>query len=1074
MIYSKKAICVALACCCLSGTAFAQHVSLTMNNVTVKQAMDALKKQSGYSFVFSSEDVDTKKKVSVDADDQKVEDVVRQILDGQSVTYEIKGKNIVVRSITQTSSSQQKKTITGTIVDPSGMPVIGANVMVKGTTNGTITDMDGKFSLEVASGATLMVSYIGFANQEIKVSNQTNLSIALKEDAEALDELVVVGYGTQKKINLTGSIGTIKTDETLKARPVTNVQELLAGSVPGMSVSKGSGAAGSGASINIRGTSTIGSSSGVLVLIDGVPGNIYTLNPNDIESISVLKDAASAAIYGSRAANGVMLITTKSSSTSERPVVEVSSNIGIQNPQFMIDFVGTEDYMRLYDQALMNDGKDPYYGEQGIQDFRNGKYVDNQWYKDIYKKNTLINNTHVALSGKERSISYRFSVSNDYQDGTLPNNNYNRLIFKPDLTFNMRSNLKAHASFQYTQTNIKNPQGGTEIWQSQASRISPLTRITEENGLYAVGSSMAGNPIAGVNESGYSKERHKEMMAIFDVSYSPIKDWNIKGSVATYSHSTKTKDRVNTYYLYNENGDIAKTENQVSSLKETESYAYRTQIQFTTDYSFKIKEDHSFKALAGYSQEYYYTNNFWASRSDMPFDGIDVLDTGSSNKQNGGNAQDVAIQSWFGRLNYDYQGKYLLEATLRADGSSRFAKGNRWGVFPSFSAGWNINRETFMESANNWLSELKIRASWGVLGDAEKVGYYPTAQVLSYDPKAYAFNGSLVGGAYNGVAINRDISWEESQQTNIGLDFGIFNQKIKFTADYFINNRNNILYSAPVPTEFGLSAPLSNLLKMRSTGAEFIASYDDRANDFSWGLDVNASFSKNKVLEMGSSERWIEGDAVTYLNDRYQLPFGYEAEGLFQSEEDIKNHAEQGNVMPGNIKFKDQNGDNIINGDDRVVLNRKIPVNYGANIRFGYKDFDFGINMYGVFNCKRYMSGYEGWAFYLSQNARPMHLDAWSETNKDASYPRLTLTNTSNDTQYNSFWLRNSAYLKIQNVQIGYTVPKDVLSKINIQYLRVYLSGQNLATITGYDGFDPEGGWYPLSRTFSLGFNLQF
>ncbi len=261
---------------------------------------------------------------------------------------------------------------------------------------------------------------------------------------------------------------------------------------------------------------------------------------------------------------------------------------------------------------------------------------------------------------------------------------------------------------------------------------------------------------------------------------------------------------------------------------------------------------------------------------------------------------------------------------------------------------------------------------------------------------------------------------------------------------------------------------------MRSSGAEFIVSYDDRSNDFSWGLDVNTSFSKNKVLEMGSSERWIEGNAVTYLNDRYQLPFGYEAEGLFQSEEDIKNHAKQGNVMPGNIKFKDQNGDNIINGDDRVVLNRKIPVNYGANIRLGYKDFDFGINMYGVLNCKRYISGYEGWAFYLSQNARPMHLDAWSETNRDASYPRLTLTNTSNDTRYNSFWLRNSAYLKIQNVQIGYTVPKDVLSKISIQYLRVYLSGQNLATITGYDGFDPEGSWYPLSRTFSLGFNLQF
>ena len=1080
-VMKVTSLCNLLAVCSISASTYAQSLKFSIHkqNSSISEVFKEIEKKSDFTFFFNDNQINVKQKVNVSANNANIEDVLAQVLQNTGYDYQIIDKQILIKVSDKDVmaipfATQSSKRITGIVLDATGMPVIGANVMEKGTTNGTITDMDGKFSLNVEKGATLVVSYIGFAKQEIKIGNQTNLSITMKEDSEALDEVIVVGYGTQKKVNLTGSIGTIKTDETLKARPVTNVQELLAGSVSGMSVSKRSGAAGSGANINIRGVSTIGSSSGVLVLIDGMPGNVYTLNPNDIESISVLKDAASAAIYGSRAANGVMLITTKSSSRSERPIVEVSSNIGIQNPQFMIDFVGTEDYMRLYDEALMNDGKDPYYGEQGIQDFRNGKYVDNQWYKDIYKKNTIINNTHIALSGKERSISYRVSVSNDYQDGTLPNNNYNRLIFKPDLTFNMRSNLKAHASFQYTQTNIQNPQGGTEIWQSQASRISPLTKITEDNGLYAVGSSMAGNPIAGVNESGYSKERHKEMMAIFDVLYSPIKDWNIKGSVATYSHNSKTKGRVNTYYLYNENGDIAKTENQVSSLKEAELYTYRTQIQFTTDYSFKIKEDHSFKVLAGYSQEYSYSDNFWASRSNMPFDGIDVLDTGSSNKQNGGNAQDVAIQSWFGRLNYDYQGKYLLEATLRADGSSRFAKGNRWGVFPSFSAGWNINRETFMESTNNWLSELKIRASWGVLGDAEKVGYYPTAQVLSYNPKAYAFNGSLVGGAYSGIAINRNISWEESQQTNIGLDFGIFNQKIKFTADYFINNRNNILYSAPVPSEFGLSAPLSNLLKMRSSGAEFIVSYDDRSNDFSWGLDVNTSFSKNKVLEMGSSERWIEGNAVTYLNDRYQLPFGYEAEGLFQSEEDIKNHAKQGNVMPGNIKFKDQNGDNIINGDDRVVLNRKIPVNYGANIRLGYKDFDFGINMYGVLNCKRYISGYEGWAFYLSQNARPMHLDAWSETNRDASYPRLTLTNTSNDTRYNSFWLRNSAYLKIQNVQIGYTVPKDVLSKISIQYLRVYLSGQNLATITGYDGFDPEGSWYPLSRTFSLGFNLQF
>lgn len=1063
-------------------------MKLETNVISIGQLINQIEKQTDYLVVFRNREIDTERTIRVQEKSGKVISYLKDAFEGTDISYEFTNKYILLskknHSDAVNDNQQLNRKITGTVKDNNGEPVIGANVSVKGTTNGTITDVDGNFSLEnISDNDIIVISYIGYTSQEIKAGKQTSLKIILKEDTQAIDEVVVVGFGTQKKVNLTGSIGTVKTDEVLKSRPVTNVQELLAGSVPGMVVSKGSGAAGSGASINIRGTSTIGNSSGVLVLIDGMPGNIYTLNPNDIESVSVLKDAASAAIYGSRAANGVVLVTTKTAKATERPTVEFSSNIGIQNPQFKLDFVGSEDFMRLYDQAMINDGKDAIYGEQGIQDLRAGKYVDNKWYKEIYKKNTIINNTHLALSGKERSIAYRFSISNDYQDGNLPNNNYNRLIFKPDMRFQILKNLEAHASLQYTQTNIKNPNGGTTGWQSQAARISPITPIRNSDGSYAAGGAMGGNPIAGVNESGYSKERHKEMMAIFDVTYSPLKDWNIKGNIATYSHNTTTKNRVSTYYLYDEEGNIAKTENRVSSLKETNTYNFRTQLQFTTDYSFKIASDHNFKVLAGYSQEYYKSDGFWASRDNMPFDNVDVLNTGSSNKQNGsadgnGNeyANDVAVQSWFGRLNYDYQGKYLFEASLRADGSSRFAKNHRWGVFPSFSAGWNLHRESFMIETNNWLSELKIRASWGVLGDAEKVGYYPTAQILSYNPKIYAFNDKLVGGAYNNIAVNQNITWEESKYTNIGLDFGLFDQRIKLSADYFINMRDNILYRPPVPSEFGLNAPYSNLLKMKNQGMDIMAGYQDGNGDFHWGIDVNLSYSKNKVLEMGDSERWIENNTVTYLNDRYQLPFGYEAIGLFQSEEEIANSPNQRNVLPGNIKYKDQNGDNIIDGEDRVVLNRKIPLNFGMNLSFGYKDFDFSLNMYGKLNTKKYLQGYEGWAFYLTDNARPMHLDAWSESNPDASYPRLTLTNTSNDydSRYNSFWLRTADYLKIQNVQVGYTVPQSVLERVNIKYLRVYLSGQNLATITGYDGFDPEGGWYPLARTFSFGFNLQF
>lgn len=1064
-------------------------VSIVANNISTQDLMLEIEKQTDYLFVYNENEVNLNRKVTIQATNQTVAEVLNKAFDQTDVIYAMEGSNIMLikkETKNKTLSTQQKaRTINGIITDEKSEAIIGANVSVKGTTNGTITDVDGNFSLaNISDNDIIVISYIGYTPQEIRAGKQTSLKVILKEDTQAIDEVVVVGFGTQKKVNLTGSIGTVKADEVLKSRPVTNVQELLAGSVPGMVVTKGSGAAGSGASINIRGTSTIGNSSGVLVLIDGIPGNIYTLNPNDIESVSILKDAASAAIYGSRAANGVILVTTKGAKATERPTVEFSSNIGIQNPQFKLDFVGAEDFMRLYDQAMINDGKQAVYGEQGIQDLHAGKYVDNKWYKEIYKKNTVINNTHVALSGKEKSISYRFSISNDYQDGNLPNNNYNRLIFKPDMRFQILKNLEARASLQYTQTNIKNPNGGTTIWQTQAARISPVTPIYNTDDSYATGGAMGGNPIAGVNESGYSKERHKEMMAIFDVSYSPLKDWNIKGNIATYSHNTTYKNRKNTYYLYDNDGNIAKTENQVSSLKETNTYNFRTQLQFTSDYSFKIAADHNFKVLAGYSQEYYKSDGFWASRDKLPFDGIDVLNTGSDNKQNGsadndGNeySNDVAVQSWFGRLNYDYQGKYLFEASLRADGSSRFAKGHRWGVFPSFSGGWNIHREAFMMPASNWLSELKVRASWGILGDAEKVGYYPTAQILSYDPKIYAFNDKLVGGAYNNIAVNPNITWEESKYTNFGLDFGVLDQRIKLSADYFINLRDNILYRPPVPSEFGLNAPYSNMLKMKNQGMDIIASYQDSKGDFRWGVDVNLSYSKNKVLEMGDSKRWIEdNNKVTYLNDRYQLPYGYEAIGLFQSEEEIAGSPDQGNVLPGNIKFKDQNNDNVIDEKDRVVLNRKVPVNFGMNLSFGYKDFDFSMNMYGKLNFKKYLQGYEGWAFYLTDNARPMHLDAWSETNRDASYPRLTLSNTANDydSRYNSFWLRTADYLKIQNIQIGYTVPKSALERVNIQYLRLYLSGQNLATITGYDGFDPEGGWYPLARTFSFGFNLQF
>lgn len=973
------------------------------------------------------------------------------------------------------ASNQNRKTITGIIVDETDQPIIGATVVEKGTTNGVITGVNGNFSLDVPIGVTVTISYMGYLPQDIQVGSKDVINISLEEDLKILDEVVVIGYGVQRKENLTGSVGTVNVGESLKSRPVTNVQELLAGSVSGVSVNKASGAVGSGASINIRGTSTIGTSSGALVLIDGIPGNMHTLNPNDVETISILKDAASASIYGSRAANGVILVTTKKGSFSTKPTVELSTNIGIQNPMFKLDFVGSEDYMKLYDQALINDGKGEFYGAQGIKDLKAGKYPDNKWYEEIYKRNTIVNNTHVAISGRNETMTYRMAVSNDYQDGTLPNNNYNRLVFKPDMEFKILDNLTARVNMQYTQTNIKEPSGGTTIAQTMATRISPITPIKEANGLYGVGSAVYGNPIAGVNESGYKELQYKEMLAMFDINYQPLKNWDINAKASTFTFNSNYKDRANTFYLYDAEGEIAKINNPVSFLRQDNAQNSRTQLQVTSNYDYSINSAHNFNILAGYSQELYQEENFWASRDNLPFQNIDVLDLGSSNKQNGGGAQEVAIQSAFARLNYNYKNTYLLEANVRMDGSSRFAEGNRWGAFPSFSAGWNIHKEAFLENTS-WISELKLRGSWGLLGDSEKedIGYYPTATVIKYDPKIYSFNNALVGGAYTNRSVNQDITWEVSRMANIAIDLGMFNQKVKLTIEYFDNLRSDILYIPPVPLEFGLNAPITNLLKMENKGMDFLLSYNDSKGDFTWGIGLTASYSKNKVLEMGDNDRWVEGNTITYLNNRYQLAYGYESDGLFQSQEDVDQHATQGAAAPGNIKFKDQNGDNKIDGDDRVVLNKKIPVNYGINLNFGYRNFDMSMNMYGVLNKMRYISNYEGWAFFLTQNARPMHLDSWTPENTDATYPKLTISNTSNDTQYNDYWLRKANFLKIQNVQVGYTLPQRALDKIRIQYLRLYVSGQNLGTVTGYDGFDPEGGYYPIPRTFAFGLNIKF
>ncbi len=1053
-----------------------------IKELKINHLLESISKKENVHFAYSNKLIENVIFDGIDPSKVGLKDLPNILSQKNLKMVKVSSKQYIIQINPQTNNSsnlnfqilneQVQTVLHGVVIDSTGRSLSGVTVKEKESNRSVQTNPEGRFEIQTEIGNTLEFNYMGFKRQSLPVINWNEMRVVLHEESSDLEEIVVVGYGKQKKSDLTGSVGVVDVAKSLESRPVTNVQELLAGSVPGLNVSKGSGAVGSGASVNIRGTSTIGGSSGTLVLIDGVPGNIYTLNPNDIESISVLKDAASASIYGSRAANGVILVTTKSGKAGEKFSININSSVGIQSPQFMIDFVGSEDFMKMWDQALVNDGKQSLYGQEGLEDLHNGKYSDVKWYEEIYKKNSAITNNFLSFSGNTENMNYRFSASHDYQDGTLPNNKYNRIILKPDMTFKISDNLSARANIQFTETDIDAPQGGTDAWQSQATRVAPIYFIRNSAGQFGPGSSMVSNPIAGVYESGYNKQKYKELLGIFEINYSPIVGMELKGSFSRYTTDNWSKNRVQSYNLYNEEGEIASVQNRVTSLTEAATNSYRNMLQFTGDYGFNIGS-HNLKFLAGYSQEYFNTSNFSAFRDALPFANIDVLNSGSqTNMQSSGTASDVAIQSLFSRFNYDYAGKYLFQANLRSDGSSRFSRGNRWGVFPSFSAGWNIHQEDFFQS--EFITNLKARASWGILGDAEKVGYYATAAILTYNPAIYGFNSVVVPGAWNNVSINPNISWEESIQSNFAIDLGLIN-KINITAEYFVNNRKNILYAPPVPTEFGLGGPLANLLSMESKGMEYGIQYQDRKDDWSWFFNANSSFSKNKVKNLAGTGPWIGGQTFSDVGLTYNLPYGYQSLGLFQSEDEIKNSPSQGsNVFPGNIKYKDQNEDGQINGDDRVILRDKPVISYGLNFGFGWKNLDVSMNAYGALQNARYISNYEGWAFFLTQNARPMHLDNWTADNPNATYPRLSLQYTSNDSQYSDYWLRSANYLKIQNVQIGYNFNAELLTKLRLTNLRVFLSGQNLATITDYPGFDPEGSYYPLSRTYSFGVNLKF
>ena len=1087
------------------------RISIEMNNATVEEVLNEIEAKSEFYFLYNNKLINVDRRVSVDVDAENIESVLQNLFKGTDVVYRIADKQIVLsrKDLAQNTivdGIQQSKVVTGTVVDPTGMPVIGANIMVKGTTNGTITDMDGNFSLEADKDAILVVSYIGFANQEIKVGNQSKLSIALKEDAEALDELVVVGYGTQKKVNLTGAVTAVSGEDMAK-RPVTNTTTMLQGQVPGLRIVQGTGQPGAeSVSVKIRGVGTFsGAGASPLVLINGVTGDLSSVDPNMIESVSVLKDAASAAIYGARAANGVILITTKQGADNgEKVSITYRGNFAVHTPTKMFDLVtNSADYMTLFNQAKINSGESGLYPEEEIEKYRNSngsvEYPNFDWLGYMFNP-AFVHQHNLSLAGTAKKTTYNVALNYVDQDGTMRSFNYKKYNVTADLTTQATDWMKVGF---YTNM-MKGDRGFNGLSQDDAI-LSTMSQAPT----YMPWLPDDGTGIRKYTRKAYDNELFNKNMPMIieknlnrqtnintdvnaqlwlDIQLAKGLSWYTKGAVRQVN--TRNENWAgNPQPLYNYHTGELLEMNGGYGYTVDENRTFYTNLYTYLKYDYTTpNENHNFSLMAGYSQETNKYETLQAYRRDYDFD-LPTIDAGagSPNWSNSGKVEEWALMSGFFRLNYNYKDRYLFEANARYDGSSRLSPDGRWGLFPSFSGAWRISEESFMKDFE-WLSNAKIRASWGKLGNQE-IGLYPYQAMIS-KVSSYPFDKNEMSSAFIQTAyVNRNIKWETTTITDVGLDMLLWN-KFNITFDWYKKETDGILRSAQVSALLGMDAPIINNGTMQDKGIELAFAWNDHTDTKLGGLDYNVGFyidrTRNTLVNFGSTEK--DGKVIREEGLPYNSYYMLDCIGIFATQEEIDNAPKQYNddTQPGDLRYRDANNDGVINDDDRILISGKYPsFEYGLNAGLNWNGFDVSLLTQGVAGTKSFIDYRWGLAPFFQGSAPTKDYVAgmWTEENPyNAKYPKIyfgTLGGTKN-TRTNSYFLQNTSYFRLKNLTVGYTLPKVLTDKIHLQKVRFYFSGDNLLTFTKYEGLDPERSGdgtltqYPQNRICSIGVDVEF
>ena len=990
--------------------------------------------------------------------------------------------NAASPSVAAVNAVQQNSVAKGNVKDAAGEPVIGASVVVKGTTNGTITDFDGNFELSgVSKGATLEISFVGYATQEMTFNGQT-INVVLKENNEMLDELVVVGYGVQKKANLTGSVASINA-EALESRAVASVSAAMAGTMPGVTSIQTSGAPGAQTgSITIRGKNSINAAS-PLVIVDGVPGSMNNIDPQDIESISVLKDAASAAIYGVQAANGVILITTKKGKSGQKARVNYSGLVSWASPTAKLDFLDAAGYATLYNEATLNDNPSATlpYSDEDIELYRNGKdpigHPNTNWYDEVFKKNAMETQHSLSVSGGSETTTYMASVAYLFQDGLSQEKNYERYNGRVNLDSKIAKwiNLGINAS-AYRGINNDEYEGFGSLLQ-YSNRISPTTPIYKEDGSYHYSGMQ--NPVAQQGKTGSQRTMDQQLNANVYVNLTPIEGLSIKG---TYSlrHDYRDYRAFKKEYSYDTFNSGARSGDR----RQYNWNWYTTQLLANYMKSFG---EHSFNLLAGFEEQEYKYDYLTASRSGGGNNDLDEsLNTlNASTQKNSDGGYETARRSFFGRLQYDYLGKYLFEANFRSDASSRFPKENRWGYFPAFSAGWRVSEEAFVKDNADWLSNLKLRLGWGRTGNEELASddIYPAVATYTYGNAL--LGNSLYTTAYESRYVNNQLQWATVTNYELGIEAGFLDNKVGFELSLYKKKTDDMLLYLPIQGVIGMSEPAQNAGSVENTGFDLSIFHNNRINkDWSYAINLNVAYVKNEIIDMLGTEGEDPDNDKFWRLEGYPIGsfYGYVAEGLFKTQEELDTHPKRtGREKLGDIKYKDLNDDKKIDAADREVIGKNFPTwTGGLNVAVYYKDFDFSMLWQGAFDVDAYYTGEAAYAFYNSGKVLTKHMDRFHEVNNpNGNFPRLSLSDQTNY-QTSSYWLEDASYVRLKNISLGYNLPKSLLTKFGVEKAKVFVSGENLLTFSGLDGLDAEspsdtrGAFYSNVKKVSLGLKVSF